>query len=97
VLFVTLEDETGFLQCVVQPREREQFAEELRHAALIVKGRLHAVQQWRGVVVREVRVLTNVIGGYYGHPAMYGGTDTMELTVRTDAEDRPIQDPIFVS
>lgn len=97
VLFVTLEDETGFLQCVVQPRERERFAEELRHAALIVKGRLHAVQQWRGVVVREVRVLTNVIGGYYGHPAMYGGTDTMELTVRTDAEGRPTQDTIFAS
>jgi error-prone DNA polymerase len=81
VLFVTLEDETGFVQCVVQPRERELFNQELRHAALIVKARVHAVKNWRGLVVRDVRVLTNVIGGYHGHPAMYGGTDRMELEV----------------
>ena len=79
VLFVTLEDETGFVQCVVQPNERELFHDELRNAALIVKARIHATKNWRGLVVRDVYVLKNVIGGYYGHPAMYGGTDTMAL------------------
>lgn len=95
VLFVTLEDETGFVQCVVQPRERAVYTEELRHAALVVKGRLHAVNKWRGLVVHEVRVLTNVIGGYHGHPAMYGGTDTMELAVQNDTENMQEQHPIF--
>jgi error-prone DNA polymerase len=79
VLFVTLEDETGFVQCVVEPNERAYFADQLRHAALIVRGVVHARANWRGLVVRDVRVLRNVIGGYHGHPAMYGGTDTMEL------------------
>ncbi len=76
VLFVTLEDETGFVQCVVQPNERDLFHDQLRNAALIVKARIHATKNWRGLVVRDVYVLNNVIGGYYGHPSMYGGTDT---------------------
>lgn len=79
VLFVTLEDETGFVQCVVQPDARERFAQYLRNASLIVRGKVHAVKNWRGIVVTDVRPLTGVIGGYYGHPAMYGGTDTMAL------------------
>lgn len=79
VLFITLEDETGFVQCVVEPNEREYFREQLRHAALIIRGVVHARSNWRGVVVRDVRILRNMIGGYHGHPAMYGGTDTREL------------------
>jgi error-prone DNA polymerase len=87
VLFVTIEDETGFVQCVVQPREREIYERELRHAALIVKAdvvrignAIHGTRQgWRGLVVREVRILNNVIGGYSGHLQMYGGLDTQAL------------------
>jgi len=67
VLFVTIEDETGFVQCVVQPREREYFAKELRNASLIVKAEVHSIRSWRGLVVREVHILNNVIGGYHGH------------------------------
>lgn len=80
VLFVTIEDETGFVQCVVQPREREYFAAELRNAALIVKAEVHSVRSWRGLVVRDVYVLKHAIGGYQGHPAMYGGLDTLEVS-----------------
>lgn len=81
VLFLTIEDETGFIQCVVRPEQREMFSTELRHAALMIKGRLHAEARWRGLVVRDVHVVHHVIGGYHGHPAMYGGTDTMELQI----------------
>ena len=80
VLFVTIEDETGFVQCVVEPNEREYFKDSLRHSALIVRGVVHAKANWRGVVVREVRILRNVIGGFHGHPSMYGGTDSIELS-----------------
>jgi len=51
VLFITLEDETGFIQCVVQPNERSYFRNVLHNSALIVKGKLHAVGGWRGVVL----------------------------------------------
>jgi error-prone DNA polymerase len=87
VLFVTIEDETGFVQCVVQPLMRERFRDALRSASLIVRARVHAVNTWRGLVVTDVRPLVGVIGGYYGHPAMYGGTDTMELRTEISAPD----------
>jgi len=80
-LFVTLEDESGFVQCIVHPSMRERFNRELRNAALIVKGTLSGINNWRGIQVFDVRSLKGVIGGYYGHPAMYGGTDTMELQI----------------
>jgi error-prone DNA polymerase len=86
VLFVTIEDETGFVQCVVQPREREYFAKELRNASLIVKAEVHSIRSWRGLVVREVHILNNVIGGYHGHPAMYGGLDTLEVSPVTSKD-----------
>lgn len=81
VLFITIEDETGFVQCVVEPNEREYFRDVLRNAALVVRGVVYARGNWRGIVIRDVTVLHNVIGGYHGHPAMYGGTDTQELHI----------------
>lgn len=91
VLFVTIEDETGFVQCVVPPKMRERFYSELRNAALIVRARVHALANWRGLLVTDVRPLNGIIGGYYGHPAMYGGTDTMELNTE-HAEPRRTDD-----
>lgn len=79
MLFVTIEDETGFLQCVVRPEIREYFRKELRNASLVLKGTLHGTAQWRGLMVDDVRVLNNVIGGYHGHLSYAGGTDTLEL------------------
>ncbi|MBK7412431.1 MAG: DNA polymerase III subunit alpha [Ignavibacteria bacterium] len=79
MLFVTIEDETGFLQCVVRPEIRDLFRKDLRSASLVVKGTLHGTANWRGVMVDDVRVLTNVIGGYHGHLSYAGGTDTLEV------------------
>lgn len=84
MLFVTLEDETGFLQCAVPPHVREYFRDELRNASLVVRGRLHAIGGWRSIMVDEVRVLNNVIGGYHGHLSYAGGRDTMELKTEID-------------
>ena len=30
-------------------------------------------------MIEEVRILTNVIGGYHGHLSFAGGTDTLEI------------------
>lgn len=81
MLFVTIEDETGFLQCVVRPEIRDLFRTDLRNASLVVKGTLHGTAHWRGLMVEDVRVLTNVIGGYHGHLSYAGGTDTREIGV----------------
>lgn len=80
-LFVTLEDETGFVQCIVSPAMRKVFDTQLRNAALIVRGNISGINNWRGIQINDVRSLKGVIGGYYGHPSMYGGTDTMELQI----------------
>ena len=85
MLFVTLEDETGFLQCAVPPHVREHFRDELRNASLVVRGKLHAIGGWRSIMVDEVRVLNNVIGGYHGHLSYAGGRDTMELQTEIDS------------
>jgi len=79
VLFVTLEDETGFVQCVAPPHIRERFGAELRQAALVVRARIHAKAQWRGLSILDVHVLSNVIGGYAGHLSMAGGRDLLVL------------------
>lgn len=79
MLFVTLEDETGFVQCIVKPEIRDLFRKELRNASLVVKGTLHGTANWRGIMIEEVRILTNVIGGYHGHLSFAGGTDTLEI------------------
>ncbi len=86
MLFITLEDETGFLQCAVPPQVREHFRIELRHASLVVRGKLHAIGAWRSIMVEDVRVLNNVIGGYHGHLSYAGGRDTMELQTEFDTQ-----------
>jgi error-prone DNA polymerase len=79
MLFVTLEDETGFLQCVVPPNVREQYRKELRSSALVVRGTLHGIGTWRSIMVSEAYALTQVIGGYHGHLSYAGGRDTLEV------------------
>ncbi|NBB86366.1 MAG: DNA polymerase III subunit alpha [Bacteroidetes bacterium] len=75
VTFVTLEDETGFIQCVVYRPIYERFAEVFRQSALIVQGRVQVEGNWRGLVVEEARALTGLAGGYEGHPSASGGRD----------------------
>lgn len=82
VMFVTLEDETGFVQCVVRPDVLEHLDHVLRRSALIVRGELHIRGNWRGVVVTNAWALDGIFGGYDGHPCHAGGRDT--LVVRAD-------------
>jgi error-prone DNA polymerase len=79
MLFITLEDETGFLQCAVPPAVREHFRQQLRSSALLLRGTLHGIGSWRSIMVSDVRVLTSVIGGYHGHLSYAGGQDTLEV------------------
>lgn len=72
VLFVTLEDETGFIQCIVQPQTREHLDHILTEAALIVRGKIHVMGNWRGFVVTQAWRLDGIFGGYAGYASAEG-------------------------
>ncbi len=75
VTFVTLEDETGFIQCVVYRHVYARHRDTLRQNALVVRGKLQIEGNWRGLVVEDVRSLDGLVGGYKGHPSASGGRD----------------------
>ena len=75
VLFVTLEDETGYVQTVVWPSVRSRLEHVLRYDAIIAKGEVQIASNWRGLVLIDAWPLYGVLGGYKGHLQMGGGTD----------------------
>ncbi len=79
VLFVTLEDETGYLQTVVWPSTRDRLEHILKLDAIIVKGEVQVASNWRGVVVADAWPLYGAFGGYGGHLQMGGGTDRQRV------------------
>lgn len=80
VLFLTLEDETGFIQCVVRPDAQEHLDHLLRRHALILRGHVHAQGNWRGLVVSDAWPLDEAFGGYEGHLDYAGGRDRRVTT-----------------
>ncbi len=88
VMFLTLEDETGFIQCVVRPEALEYLDHVLRQSALIVRGELHIQGNWRGLVVTNAWPLNGILGGYEGHPSFAGGQDRQIVRAeRAEAEN----------
>jgi error-prone DNA polymerase len=85
VLFLTLEDETGFIQTIVQPRMLEHLDHLMTLSALIVRGQLQVMGNWRGLVVTQAWPLHGVFGGYEGYPAYAGGRDRF-ITTEDEAE-----------
>ncbi|MBT6147942.1 MAG: hypothetical protein HOH74_21080, partial [Gemmatimonadetes bacterium] len=77
-MFITLEDETGFLQCVVRPKLYEQYYDTLIQPSIIFRGQLQATVGWRGIVVHEAWPLEGVFGGYSGFPSASGGQDHLD-------------------
>ena len=91
-MFVTLEDETGFLQCVVHPRLYERYYDTLIQPSVIFRGQLQATGGWRGIVVREAWPLEGVFGGYSGFPSAAGGQDRLDDGASTVAAGRALGD-----
>ncbi len=75
VMFLTLEDETGFIQCVIYTTVLEALDHVFSRSSLIVRGRLQVMGNWRGLVVQYAWPLNGILGGYEGHPSMGGGRD----------------------
>lgn len=74
-MFLTLEDETGFIQTIVPPAVCQCFSTVLYHSSLIVRGVLSGENGWAGLLVKEVWILDNMFGGYEGRPSYSGGKD----------------------
>ena len=91
-MFITLEDETGFLQCVVHPKLYDQHYDTLLQPAIIFRGQLQATGGWRGIVVREAWPLEGVFGGYSGFPSATGGQDHLDDGADTVAAGRAFGD-----
>ena len=64
--FITLEDETRFIQVIVPPKQVERLGPTLATSSLIVKGTLEATGNWRGFLLEDAWVLHRVLGGYKG-------------------------------
>jgi len=89
VLFITLEDETGFVQCVVRPEIQAHLGHVLERGALIVQGDLHVDGNWRGLLVKYAWALNGIFGGYVGHPSASGGRDRQVLEASDTASPPP--------
>ena len=81
VMFLTLEDETGYIQVIVLPHIKEKLRKVLRAPALIVKGKPEGENGWRGLLLLDAWELRNVQGGYTGFPSQTGGKDRQVINV----------------
>ena len=75
VMFLTLEDETGLIQTIVLPKVLEHLDHVLCQSAIIARGKLQIMGNWRGLVISQAWPLNGILGGYEGHPSMDGGRD----------------------
>lgn len=72
-MFLSIEDETGFVQCIVHPKLLERLYDILVLPTLIVRGELQATGTWRALLLREAWPLEGIFGGYAGFASASGG------------------------
>src|SRR5690606_18136678 len=65
-MFITLEDETNFIQVIVPPKLCERFGKVLQSPSLVVRAELEATGNWRGLLLKDAWVLEKGMGGYAG-------------------------------
>ncbi len=78
-MFLTIEDETGFIQCVVHPKLQERLYDTLIQPSLILSGELQSAGNWRGLVLADAWPMDGVFGGYVGLPSACDGKDRLSL------------------
>lgn len=85
-MFLTIENETGFIQCVVHPKLQKRLYDILIQPSLILSGELQAAGNWRGLVLGDAWPMEGVFSGYVGLPSASGGQDRHSIT----PEDRAV-------
>lgn len=94
VLFLTLEDETGMIQTIVLPKTIGHLDHVLGQSALIARGKLQVMGNWRGLVLTQAWPLNGILGGYEGHLSMAGGRD--KLVTRNNTDGRAAETPTSI-
>jgi error-prone DNA polymerase len=84
VQFITLEDETGFIQCIVYPGVQKRYRDILHKGAFIVRGEVQIAGAWRGMIIRQMWELDGMLGGYEGRPSASGGMDRLVVGRRSE-------------
>lgn len=83
--FITLEDETRFIQVIVPPKQVERLGPTLATSSLIVHGTLEATGNWRGFLLKDAWVLDRVLGGYEGVASAAGRRGGVATEIRQSA------------
>ena len=83
-MFITLEDETGYIQIVLFDQVQDEHKEMVRSPTMIVEGILQAKGNWRGIVAQKLYPLPGVSGGYAGFANAQGGRDQRVVASNTD-------------
>lgn len=92
VMFLTLEDETGLIQTIVLPKALEHLDHIVSQSAIIARGKLQVMGNWRGLVLTQAWPLNGILGGYEGHPSMAGGRDRRVVsTAVTESNGNAVQ------
>jgi error-prone DNA polymerase len=73
ITFITLEDETGRVQCIVHPGVWERIGSRLKARALVLTGSINRVGSWRGITVENGWPLEMVAGDQTGRSQFAGG------------------------
>ena len=79
VMFITLEDETGYIQAVIFSKTQKRYRDLTKSPALLVEGILQNKNGWLGLTVFRLYELDGVSGGYFGHANSQGGRQEMAI------------------
>lgn len=72
ITFITLEDESGRVQCIVHPGVWERIGSNLKARALVLTGSVKRVGSWHGITVENGWPL-EMVAGQTGNSQFAGG------------------------
>ena len=79
-MFLTIEDESGFIQCIVHPKLQEGLYDTLIQPSLILHGKLQATGNWRGLVLADAWPMEGLFSGDTGLPSANAIQEPLSLT-----------------
>jgi DNA-directed DNA polymerase III PolC len=86
MMFLTIEDETGFVQCLVVPAQQERFGAVLFQPFLIIRGKVQGQRHWRCVILDQVWVLERLRPARSPDPSLEAAAYAEASTDRPAAE-----------
>lgn len=82
-IFLSIEDESGFVQCIVHPTLQKRYYNLLSQPSLIVRGELQATGNWRALLLKEAWPLEGIFGGYAGFASANGNQTRIKTELKS--------------